>query len=634
MGRMLIIARLAAKDIRYRPAQAILLLVAITAAAAVLSLGLVMRGVTTQPYQQTRAATRGPDVVADLFFGPSNPGSACLGANCSSSTSTSGDAATLAGKASALEHLQGVTGSTGPYQIAEAVITTANGHRAGVVAEGRDEAPAAIDQPLVVSGTWIRPGGVVLERTFAEALGVSVGSKVTIAGYPYTVAGIAVTAAEPPYPNLCYATGGISACGALDITSRDFGMAWVTRADAATAAKASGMPLMYLMNLRLSDPSNAEALVSAYNNSKQGPTASTSLVAWQDVATADGLLIADQQTVLSVGAWLAALLAIASVAVLAGGRMAEHNRRTGLLKTVGGTPGTVAAVLLAENVVLAVVSAVAGLAIARLAAPLITNPGAALLGTAGAPSVTAAIAAEVLVVALIVALAATTVPAIRAARRSTVSALADAARTPRRHALMVALSARLPVPLLLGVRMATRRLRRAFLSMASIAVTVAGLVAVLAFHTLADHVIDNAMTGSSGLTDPVVQRDSQMLLVLTIVLLALSTLNAISATWATVLDTRHSSALFRALGATPRQVSAGQIMAQVMPAIPGAIVGVPLGILLFWAANGNGGLNWPSPGWLVAAVLGTLAAVAAMTLLPAWLATQQSPASVLQAEMV
>jgi putative ABC transport system permease protein len=383
------------------------------------------------------------------------------------------------------------------------------------------------------------------------------------------------------------------------------------------------MPLMYLMNLRLSDPNNAEALVNAYNNSKQGPTASTSLVAWQDVATADGLLIADQQTVLSVGAWLASLLAIASVAVLAGGRMAEHNRRTGLLKAVGGTPGTVAAVLLAENVVLAVVSAVAGLAIARLAAPLITNPGAALLGSAGAPSVTAAIAAEVLMVALIVALAATTVPAIRAARRSTVSALADAARTPRRHALMAALSARLPAPLLLGVRMATRRLRRAFLSMASIAVTVAGLVAVLAFHTLADHVI-NAMSGSCGLTNPVVQRDSQMLLVLTIVLLGLSTLNAISATWATVLDTRHSSALFRALGATPREVSAGQIMAQVMPAIPGAIVGVPLGILLFSAANGNGGLNWPSPGWLVAAVLGTLAAVAAMTLLPAWLGTQQS----------
>lgn len=70
MGRFLIIGRLAVRDIRYRPTQAILLLLAITAATAVLSLGLVMRGVTNQPYQQTRAATRGPDLVANLgFFG-------------------------------------------------------------------------------------------------------------------------------------------------------------------------------------------------------------------------------------------------------------------------------------------------------------------------------------------------------------------------------------------------------------------------------------------------------------------------------------------------------------------------------------------------------------------------------------
>ena len=61
----------------------------------------------------------------------------------------------------------------------------------------------------------------------------------------------------------------------------------------------------------------------------------------------------DEQTVLSPGAWLPGLLAVASVAVLAGGRMAEQTRRTGLLKAVGGTPGLVAAVLLAENLILA-----------------------------------------------------------------------------------------------------------------------------------------------------------------------------------------------------------------------------------------------------------------------------------------
>jgi putative ABC transport system permease protein len=65
MGRTLLICRLAGLDLRHRPAQAALLLLA-TAATATLTLGLVLHGVTNRPYQQTRAATKGPDVVAYL----------------------------------------------------------------------------------------------------------------------------------------------------------------------------------------------------------------------------------------------------------------------------------------------------------------------------------------------------------------------------------------------------------------------------------------------------------------------------------------------------------------------------------------------------------------------------------------
>ena len=55
-----------------------------------------------------------------------------------------------------------------------------------------------------------------------------------------------------------------------------------------------------------------------------------------------------------------------------------------------------------------------------------------------------------------VAVAATLAPAVRASRTSTVLALADAARPPRRTAWLIAISARLPVPLLLGLRVAAR----------------------------------------------------------------------------------------------------------------------------------------------------------------------------------
>ncbi len=111
---------------------------------------------------------------------------------------------------------------------------------------------------------------------------------------------------------------------------------------------------------------------------------------------------------------------------------------------------------------------------------MLTDPGAGLLGSAGAPSLTLSTVGSVTAVALGVAVIATFVPAVRAARTSTVHALADSARPPRRTAWLIAISARLPVPLLLGLRVAARRPRRVVLSVASIAITVSGIVAVLA----------------------------------------------------------------------------------------------------------------------------------------------------------
>ena len=83
---------------------------------------------------------------------------------------------------------------------------------------------------------------------------------------------------------------------------------------------------------------------------------------------------------LQIGSRLLGLLAVASVAVLVGGRMADQTRRVGLLKAVGGTPGLVAVVLLAEILVVALLAAAAGLTAGWLAAPLLSDPGAGLLG--------------------------------------------------------------------------------------------------------------------------------------------------------------------------------------------------------------------------------------------------------------
>jgi putative ABC transport system permease protein len=134
-------------------------------------------------------------------------------------------------------------------------------------------------------------------------------------------------------------------------------------------------------------------------------------------------------------------------------------------------------------------------------------------------------------------------------------------------------------------------------------------------------------------TIPVAIRDEQMLSVLTVALLALAVLNAIVTTWATVLDARQSSALARALGATPRQLTAAVSAAQLLPALPGALLGIPLGIGLFAAANGAGTVTIPPASWLLAAVLGTLVAVAGLSTIPARLGARRPVAEILQSEI-
>src|ERR1700728_3303227 len=103
LSRTVLIWRLAGRDLRHRPAQALLLLLAITAATATLTLGLALHGVTSQPYQQTRAATKGPDVVAQLSSaaGPHRPGQENPGPQILAQVST-------------LVHASGVSGHSGP----------------------------------------------------------------------------------------------------------------------------------------------------------------------------------------------------------------------------------------------------------------------------------------------------------------------------------------------------------------------------------------------------------------------------------------------------------------------------------------------------------------------------------------
>ena len=590
MGKIVLICRLAARDLRRRPAEALMVFLVIAAAATTLTVALALNGVTNQPYQRTRQATAGPDVVA-----------------------VSVQALVPVSSLASLTTAPGVIAHSGPYPAVLSSIRV-RGHTVDVVAEGRDRAPASVDQPKVTQGSWTRPGGVVIERGFADALGVHVGDNVSIGGRPFRVAGIAVTAAVPAYPtSLCHIVCPFPAV----IRGQgvpNMGLVWLTRPAVAGLA-GPGAPLAYLLNLKLANPAQAPAFAA------QHPATFT----WQSIQSAINALIGIEQVALGVGGWLLGLLALAGLGVLVARRMTEQSKRVGLLKAVGATPATVAVVLLVEHLTLATGAAAAGLLAGWLIAPLFTGTGAGLLGAPGAPSISMPAVIIIAVIALAVAAVSSLVPAIRAARTSTVSALADAPRVPPRRPLVIAVSARLPVPLLLALRQLSRRPRRALLNAASVTFTVTGIVAILASHA---HIPIANLTISNLKVD----RFNELTAVITVMLVILATVNTTFIAWAAAADGRFSSALQRALGATAGQVTAGLSLAALLPALPGAVIGMPLGILAYRLLTSGTPLTVP-PAWQLAAVfLATLLAVTVLTAIPSRLGARRPPAQVLQTE--
>lgn len=610
MGELLAIWRLAVRDIRHRPAQAMLLLLAIAAGAATLSLGLSVEGTTNNPYARTRAATNGPDVIAAAFAGGSNAQGAVSTAPGGSGP---GGGQPTAAPLIPFEHASGVVAYSGPFPITWTTLQAGNTAGSAEI-EGRSSATSPVDQPKLLQGTWVRPGGVVVEAGFASALGLNVGEQLDLGGTTFRIVGKAVTAAIPNYPDICSKGAG---CMLVNETARHTpGLVWATQADTQQVARVASDPLAYYMNLRLSDPAAAPAFADRYdaNTSPAAPY----LVSWHDIRDGDAEVISRVQLILLTGSWLLALLAIASVAVLAGGRMAEQTRRVGLLKAVGGAPRLVAVVLLFEHALVGLCAAGVGLLAGWLAAPLIDVPGAGLLSAPAAPSVTGASIASVVALALGVAIVATFAPAIRAAGQSTVAALEDSARPPRRMAAMIRFSANLPPALLLGARLAGRRPRRLVLSVFSVAVAASGLVAVLILH---------ATTAGRPLGPQVAEATT----IITVMMVILAVVNAFFIAWTTALETRHPAALARALGATPEQVTTGLTAAYLAPTLAGALLGIPGGIAVYdGAKHGGGPTTLPSAASLFAMVVLTLAVIAVLTALPTRIGARQPVAEVLK----
>jgi putative ABC transport system permease protein len=241
-------------------------------------------------------------------------------------------------------------------------------------------------------------------------------------------------------------------------------------------------------------------------------------------------------------------------------------------------------------------------------------------------------AGEVMLVAIAVAALATIAPAIRGARVSTIAALNDPARPPGRHRGLIALSARLPVPMLLGVRLVGRRVRRTALTMASISIAVTMAVAAITLQHQVD--LKDQATTQPGLSlgTSIGGRVTNLVFILGAVLTILALLNTIFTTWATVIDAERPMALARALGATPRQVRAGLTTAQLLPGFVAACVGIPLGLAMYQLAGGHVADANPPLLLLLAVIPATLLVLAVVTAIPARIGARRPVAGVLSTE--
>jgi len=589
VGHLLLIWRPILHDMRRSPGEALMFLLAVTIATASLTLGIASSNAVASAYAKTRAATAGPDVIA---------------------ITTATDPSRVA---DAIADTPGVAAQAGPVFAFDTTILV-HGRPTHCAVEGRDSAPSAVDRPLVTSGTWVRPGGAVVERGFARALGVHVGERVTIRGRSYPVVGIAISAAAPVYPWSDWAQGP----GPSDFGGR----IWLTTATAHTAA--GDAPGIYRINLKLTDPTASRQWRDTVFTKDSRGDSWVNTHSWQEILQTDTAMIEDTQPALVIGGWLLAVAALATLAALATIRAVRDHRRAALLKAVGAGPGTVTAVLLVQYLLLTFLATALGLAAGTVAAPHMVDPSNGLLDTISLPDFGTVTAAVLL--AIVVAVTGALGPAVRAARTSTVHALADPAHMLTHHPHLNAVTAHLPTSLLLGIRLLARRPGRAALASAGTAATTLMVTAVLTFHAELDAAPALKRFGPAEVrTD----RTGQVLLAVTLALVALSTLNTVLHGWSTALQARRALTIIRALGATPGQVVTALCTAQLLPAVPAVAVGIPAGLGLYWLF----GTRIVPPGsWLLMAALVILLAVGALTALPAWAHTRNPPGRALNAE--
>jgi putative ABC transport system permease protein len=565
MRSLRLAARLARGNLRRRPAQALLLLLALTIATGVLGVAASVYGSADAPWGRVWRATRGFHVSLGVYHPPDEPGNHAF-------------VQELRGQAARLATAPGVVGVGGPWTHLYGSVAVAGGEE-DLTAEIRDPGPYAVDQPLVTSGRWLgEGGGVVLESGLAATLHAGPGDTVTIQGRPVPVRGVAATVSRGRFP-----------------LSRP-AQVWVTPETARQLRDLGMTEEGFELQLRLADPGDAAGFVAAHR-SLEATDPSSSVISyletWQQRRADSHSDIDILAGTLFAAGGLIAILTVATAAVLIAGRMATQVRQVGTLKAVGVTPRQIVLVLLVEHLAIAAGATVLGLGIGRLLAPRVAETSVTVLGTPEPPPLTWGRVAIVAAVAFTVVLLGTIRPALRGIRQSTLRSLVAGPRPPRRPGRLgrLAASLGLPLPGVLGLRSGWRRPGRLLVNAAGLLLGVAMIVVALALRDSLDLLsLRPAEPGHAASDAAVAVLYDQIRAVIFAtagLLLALATINAIIVATFAARDAARNHAVLRAVGATPRQTVIALVVSQLGACAVAVVVGIPLGLGLWSLMEGG-----------------------------------------------
>jgi putative ABC transport system permease protein len=584
------LVKLAFAGIRARLLASALLILLSSAAAATIVLALEVGATARDPWQRTFDAAHGAHVLV--------------------TAAAEGDARRIAA-------LPGVVERDAPVPSTFTTMTTAPGDTEPLQVAGLGPAPR-IDVPVRTEGSEPREGGIVLERSLAEALGLQVGTTLRVAApggaVELPVVGTAIAPDQPRYPR------------------RNPGLAWVTR-DALERIAPERDRWTWTQAVRVEDPSTAPAFAERAAAALASAPPGTALVrTWQDQRAEALRDAAPLAIVLAMYTIVLLVVVFAVVAILVGARAEEQHREIALLKAVGLTPRQIATAFALESAALGLMAIVLGFGVGVLLAPRLAAYSADTLLTA---PTTAASPWHLLLasVPVLLVLAAGARSSIRRSTRFTVvQGIRSGTASPASHSRLARGIVRpwLPLPLALGLKDLLAARRRALRLAGAIAVAGAAVVFALSMKaTLDAQAADEASDVPDELPALVYTLDAVLLLITATTLVAVALL--------AVRERIREYAVLRTVGLTARQISAGLVASHAALALIAALLAIPAGLALFrgvFAVTGGSGEDLVlAPWWWLALVpLGTVTLVAAAVGLPARLATRIPTADALRYE--